>query len=318
MNEPNWYRRLTEAVGRGLVRLGRRLIPDDKAPRATDAPPQLSPDFWRQPRPPAHWLALPQQSQIPLQWVGTDADAPPADAAVTAVAAPDTTPTRPPAPPPGPPAYVPTASTPPTPPAPFAPATSPPTPDALVYGPPARAPMRLRPTRAPHQLVSPPPAPHDPPPPPDAPPEPVYAAPAATRGETSLQTTRPAPPSGTPALTIAPCVATTRARTALRPTARLTSRAWGCLRRLAVAARAQAEFCADGHAGITPAPTRDLPLSRASTTGASCAATSARATNGHRAHRASRLPVPLHAHAPHRGGDCSGNLSSFVFLVFFC
>lgn len=115
-----------------------------------------------------------------------------------------------------------------------------------------------------------------------------------------------------------PCVATTRARTALRPTARLTSRAWGCLRRLAVAARAQAEFCADGHAGITPAPTRDLPLSRASTTGASCAATSARATNGHRAHRASRLPVPLHAHAPHRGGDCSGNLSSFVFLVFFC
>ncbi|GAB4152908.1 MAG: hypothetical protein Fur0021_18110 [Candidatus Promineifilaceae bacterium] len=89
MSELRWRSRLLQTVGKGLLRLGTYFVRQAEPPPAAsasppDAPPWLPPEFWQQQRqryaagsPPAHWLALLAESQIPLQWVGTS-EPPPA------------------------------------------------------------------------------------------------------------------------------------------------------------------------------------------------------------------------------------------------
>lgn len=81
MSESGWRSRLLQTVGKGLLRLGTYFVRQAETPPAAsssppDAPPWLPPEFWQQSRPPAHWLALLAESQIPLQWVGTSGPPP--------------------------------------------------------------------------------------------------------------------------------------------------------------------------------------------------------------------------------------------------
>lgn len=81
MSELRWRSRLLQTVGKGLLRLGTYFVRQAETPPAanpspSDAPPWLPPEFWQQSRPPAHWLALLAESQIPLQWVGTSGPPP--------------------------------------------------------------------------------------------------------------------------------------------------------------------------------------------------------------------------------------------------
>ena len=171
MSELRWRSRLLQTVGKGLLRLwtyfvGQAETPPAANPNPPDAPPWLPPEFWQgSSRPPADWLALLAESQIPIHWVGTSAPLPASFRQTTADAAESAAGAAPPISPlPAAPHYVPAA---------------PGRTDAKFYvstAPPPRAPLRLIPTPEaddPPMAGTLPPA-YPPNVPPDAPPDLAY------------------------------------------------------------------------------------------------------------------------------------------------